>query len=122
MVYVSFITNDSIKVVMKSREMIITADRIFITAGTLPSIPPIKGIYNSTILMELTDQPKHLVVVGGGFIGLEFADMFLKFGSKVKVTSLDSSIIFSPNKDRDIANEILMSLEKKELQLISVHL
>ena len=60
-------------------------------SGAETVIPPIEGIaqsrrvYTSTSIMELEELPQHLVIVGGGYIGLEFASMYASFGSKVTV-------------------------------------
>lgn len=64
---------------------------IVINTGAETVIPPIEGIaqsrrvYTSTSIMELEELPQHLVIVGGGYIGLEFASMYASFGSKVTV-------------------------------------
>src|SRR5690606_15908659 len=89
---------------------------------TKPRIPDIEGaqgkrIYNSTTLMELEEKPGRLAIVGGGFVGLEFADMFLKFGSEV--TLLDRSETFLPKEDRDMAEAIRDLLVHKGLNLVS---
>ncbi|RBL92678.1 FAD-dependent oxidoreductase [Chitinophaga flava] len=118
----SFISPKKVKVQMAQQEVILTADRIFINTGASPSIPDIKGIdgkniYNSTTLMDIRERPEHLTIIGGGFIGLEFADMFLKFGSKV--TLLESAAVFLPHEDRDVADAIHGHLVKNGLQLIA---
>ncbi len=68
----------------------ISANLFFINTGCRPRIPPIDGInsvpyLNSTTIMELEDLPLHLVVIGGGYISLEFSQMFRRFGSKVTI-------------------------------------
>lgn len=118
----SFVSPGSVKITTEDGEKIISAGRIFINTGAKPFLPPIKGvneknIYTSTTLMELEEKPQHLLIVGGGFVGLEFADMFLKFGSKVTV--LDNMPVLLPREDRDMAGEILKVLTQKGLQLIS---
>ena len=67
--------------------------------------------------MELEKLPRHLVIVGGGYIGLEFASMFAGFGSKV--TILEAGEVFIPREDRDIADSVKSTLEKKG---ITIHL
>lgn len=82
--------------------------RIFIDTGALPVIPPIPGIresqrvYTSTSLLELDLLPETLVIIGGGYIGLEFASMFAAFGSKVTV--LENATEFLSHEDRTIAD------------------
>jgi pyruvate/2-oxoglutarate dehydrogenase complex dihydrolipoamide dehydrogenase (E3) component len=100
----------------------ISAERIFINTGTEPAIPDIPGIktskrvFTSASLMDQPGRPEKLIIVGGGFIGLEFADMYAKFGSDV--TLLDHGKIFLPNEDRDIADEVYRVLTGKGIKII----
>lgn len=118
----SFLSATSLRVIMEDQEKTITADRIFINTGTKPFLPEIKGIqgdhiYTSTTLMELDEKPKRLAIIGGGFVGLEFAGMFLKFGSEV--TIFDQAATFLPKEDRDIAASIHHGLTQKGLEIHS---
>ena len=66
------------------------APRIFINAGARPVIPPIVGLdtvpyLTSSTIMDLDTVPKHLVVIGGSYVGLEFAQIYRRFGSAVTV-------------------------------------
>ena len=105
-----------------NEEKIIQADRIFINTGSQPFLPPIVGIENSKkvftsiSLMEQSVLLKHLIIIGAGFIGLEFADMYAKFGAEVTV--LESAATFLPKEDRDIANEILKVLTEKGINIV----
>src|SRR5215203_2317730 len=68
----------------------LVADNVFINTGARPANPPIEGLddvpaLNSTSIMELDELPEHLLVLGGGYVGLEFAQMFRRFGSEVTV-------------------------------------
>ncbi len=80
-------------------------------------IPPIDGIngnphvYTSTSIMELRTLPKRLVIVGGGYIGLEFASMYASFGSQVTVLEGYSHLM--AREDRDIAAAVQEALEQK---------
>ena len=99
-----------------------TVERIFINTGTKSFILPIdgvnvSGIYDSTSIMELENLPKKLCIVGGGFIGLEFASMFADFGSEVVI--LDNGEISLPREDRDMAEAIVQSLSKKGIDIIN---
>lgn len=95
-------------------------DQIFINTGSTPRIPSIdgikdtKGVYTSAELMELEIIPEHLVIVGGGYIGLEFASMYSGFGSKVTV--LQDGETFLPKEDEDIAMEIKKILEANGIE------
>ena len=100
----------------------ITAERIFVNTGTEPAIPDISGaktskrVFTSASLMDQSGRPEKLVIVGGGFIGLEFADMYSKFGSSV--TLADHGKIFLPKEDRDIATEVHKVLTEKGIKII----
>src|ERR1700683_1237565 len=68
----------------------LSADKIFIDAGTRPVVPAIDGLkkvpfLDSTSIMELDSLPEHLIVLGGGYVGLEFGQMFRRFGSRVTI-------------------------------------
>lgn len=113
----SFISPEIIEVSTKEDSFRIQAPLIFINTGAETVIPPIPGIkenpavYTSTSIMELAELPEHLVIVGGGYIGLEFASMFASFGSRVTVLEGYSELI--PREDRDIAAAVKETLEKK---------
>ena len=98
----------------------ITADKIFINTGSTPRIPNIegientKGIYTSAEIMDLDVFPERLVIIGGGYIGLEFASMFASFGSKVTV--LQDGEKFLPKEDDDVAQEIKSILEAQGIE------
>lgn len=118
----SFISAHQIKVRTSGHETTLSADRIFINTGTRPRRPDIPGvdskhIYDSTSLMQIDDVPKHLAIIGGGFVGLEFADMFLKFGARV--TLLIRNTRFLPNEDSDISGSIYDTLGRRGLQLVA---
>lgn len=88
-------------------EEVLTADHIFINTGTTPTIPTIEGLaeipyLTSTTILDLEVIPQHLLVIGGGYIGMEFAQMFRRFGSEV--TMLEFSDKMLRKEDRDIAD------------------
>jgi pyruvate/2-oxoglutarate dehydrogenase complex dihydrolipoamide dehydrogenase (E3) component len=85
----------------------LSADLIVLDTGARPAMPPIPGIdsvhaLDSTTIMELDVVPEHLIVVGGGYIGLEFGELFLRLGSKVTVVQMGPQIM-GPREDPDIA-------------------
>lgn len=87
----------------------LTADTIIIATGSRPAVPPIPGlnglpILNSTSIMELDTIPEHLLVLGGGYIGLEFGQMFLRFGSQVTIVGIHPQLLV--HEDPDIAEEV----------------
>ncbi len=87
----------------------LTAEKIFINTGLRPLIPDIPGLkdvpyLDSTSIMELDSVPEHLLVLGGGYVALEFGQMFRRFGSKV--TILQRSGLLLSREDPDVAEEI----------------
>lgn len=99
-----------------------SADKIFINTGTRPAIPRIEGLndvgyFTSTTLMEYEEIPPHLLVIGAGYIGLEFGQMYRRFGSKV--TILEQSERFLQKEDEDIAKEILKFLEAEDIHVLT---
>ena len=92
----------------------LTADHIFINTGGRPrevNIPGIEEIepLDSTSIMELSELPDHLVVIGGGYIGLEFGQMFRRFGSRVSIVQRGDQVL--TREDRDVADEVLDILQ-----------
>lgn len=90
-------------------------DRIFINTGAVPVMLPIPGlkeskyILDSTQVMDEKKMPKNLTIIGAGYIGLEFASMFAKYGSKVTV--LDHNKEFLVREDEDISNAVRKDME-----------
>ncbi len=87
----------------------ITAEKIFINSGQRPTLPKIAGlddvsVLTSTTIMELDRVPAHLLILGGGFIGLEFAQMFRRFGSAVTIIQRGTQL--APKEDADVGEEI----------------
>ncbi len=118
----SFVSKHEVRIVGDAGERIITGERIFINTGTEPFMPPIEGIdgeriFNSNTLMELDELPSEMAIVGGGFIGLEFASMLLHFG--LKISLFNNTDMLLPNEDRDMADAIIRSLETRGLTIIN---
>lgn len=113
----SFVSADVVAVRTATEEIRLTSKQIIINTGAETVIPPIEGIagnpfvYTSTSIMELADLPRRLVIIGGGYIGLEFASMYASFGSQVTV--LESYPELIAREDRDIAAGVKETLEKK---------
>lgn len=118
----SFEDKEVVKITTGSEVLRIKAPQIFINTGSETVIPPIEGIkdnpsvYTSTSIMEMKELPERLVIVGGGYIGLEFASMYASFGAKVTV--LESYPQFISREDRDIADSVKEILEKKGISFI----
>src|SRR3569833_653641 len=97
------------------------AEKIFIDTGSAPSIPSIDGLLTvpyltNETLLEQTQLPQHLVVLGGGYVGLEFAQMFRRFGSEVTVIQSAERIL--PNEDEDITAALQKCLESEGIQFL----
>jgi pyruvate/2-oxoglutarate dehydrogenase complex dihydrolipoamide dehydrogenase (E3) component len=97
------------------------ADLVFINTGGRPASPDIPGLagvgpLDSTSIMELDRVPEHLIVLGGGYIGLEFAQMFCRFGSAVTVIQRGPQLL--PLEDEDIAGAVLEILREDGLDVL----
>ncbi len=99
---------------------LLSADRIFINVGTRPRIPELPGIdqidylTNST-MMDIDFLPPHLLIVGGGYVGLEFAQMYQRFGSKVTVIEMKSRL--AQHEDEDVSAAIKEILEREGIDV-----
>ncbi len=98
----------------------IEAERIFIDTGASPTIPSITGLdsvpYLTNVgMLQLTEVPKHLLVLGGGYVGLEFGQMFRRFGSEVTIVQSAARIL--PGEDDDVARELQNALEAEGIEL-----
>jgi pyruvate/2-oxoglutarate dehydrogenase complex dihydrolipoamide dehydrogenase (E3) component len=93
---------------------LLESECIFINAGTRPSMPALPGIetvgaLTNESLMELRELPEHLIILGGGFIGVEFGQMFRRFGSRVTIVHRGARIL--GREDEDITSELHKVLE-----------
>jgi pyruvate/2-oxoglutarate dehydrogenase complex dihydrolipoamide dehydrogenase (E3) component len=99
--------------------------RIFIDTGTASAIPAIEGLdqvpyLTNASLMEVKEVPKHLLVLGGGYIGLEFGQMFRRFGSEVTIVQSAARIL--SNEDEDVTAELQKCLEGEGVSfLLNAH-
>ena len=99
-------------------EYTLIGSKIFINTGGKATIPAIAGLEGTPYLtnesiLDLTELPEHLLVLGGGYVGLEFAQMFKRFGSKVTVIHSGPRIL--PNEDEDITAELQRCLEAEDV-------
>ncbi|MHB0980156.1 MAG: mercuric reductase [Thermoleophilia bacterium] len=99
----------------------LTAERIIINAGARPSVPDLPGLadvpyLNSTSVMELDAVPEHLIVLGGGYVAVEFAQMFSRFGSAVTIVQRGGQLL--GREDPDIAAEVASVLRESGVQLL----
>jgi pyruvate/2-oxoglutarate dehydrogenase complex dihydrolipoamide dehydrogenase (E3) component len=99
----------------------LTGDRIFIDAGARPAVPAIEGLkevsfLNSTSIMELDVVPDHLIVLGGGYVGLEFGQMFRRFGSRVTIIQSAGQLLL--REDGDVAKEVAEILKQDGIEVL----
>ena len=99
----------------------LTADAIFINTGCRPARPAIVGldaaaVLDSTSIMELDAVPEHLLVLGGGYVGLEFGQMFRRFGSRVTVVQHGPQLL--TREDPDVAEEVRKVLEEDGIDVL----
>jgi pyruvate/2-oxoglutarate dehydrogenase complex dihydrolipoamide dehydrogenase (E3) component len=102
-------------------ELALAAKQIFINAGCRPSEPKISGLsdvpyLNSTSIMELDAVPQHLLVVGGGYIGLEFGQMFRRFGSRVTIVQSGAQLL--SGEDPDVAEAVQKILRDEGIEVM----
>lgn len=100
----------------------LTADKIFINTGLQPAIPDIEGIgsipyLTSTSILDLTEIPEHLLILGSGYIALEFGQMFARFGSKVTLIERSERIL--GKEDDDIAEEMVKILALENIEILT---
>ena len=118
----SFKDDHHIIVTTEDGNVEIEAEKFIINTGSVTVIPKIegansKGVYTSESMMNLDELPKELTIVGGGYIGLEFASMYADFGSKVTV--VQDGDVFLPREDEDIAKAIRDVLEAKNVEIVT---
>ncbi|MCR1915506.1 FAD-dependent oxidoreductase [Lactobacillus johnsonii] len=111
-----FIADHEIEVKLSNGKKVqYKGDRIFINTGAVPVMLPIPGLKESKYILDSTQamdekkMPKNLTIIGAGYIGLEFASMFAKYGSKVTV--LDHNKEFLAREDEDISNAVRKDME-----------
>src|SRR5437773_6959935 len=97
------------------------SERIFINTGARPDLPRLPGLdevdyLTNASIMELRELPEHLLVLGGGYIGLEFGQMFRRFGSQITVVQRSGQIL--PREDADVAAELQKALESEGIRFL----
>jgi pyruvate/2-oxoglutarate dehydrogenase complex dihydrolipoamide dehydrogenase (E3) component len=99
----------------------LSADNIFINVGARPANPPVEGLdrvptLNSTTIMELDEVPDHLLVLGGSYVGLEFAQMFRRFGSRVTVVQRGKQLM--SREDTDVAEAVAEIMRQDGIEVL----
>jgi pyruvate/2-oxoglutarate dehydrogenase complex dihydrolipoamide dehydrogenase (E3) component len=95
---------------------------IVVNTGGRPAVPPIPGLdqvryLDSTSIMELGSAPEHLVVLGGGYIGLEFCQMFRRFGSRVTIVNRDPRLVL--REDPDVSEAVEKILKEDGIKVLN---
>src|SRR5580658_8872504 len=101
-------------------EELLSAPQIFINVGGRAAIPPMPGVANTpfltnSTLLDLDVLPRHLVIVGGGYVGLEFGQIFRRFGSEV--TIIDRTSRLGGHEDEDVSAEVRAILEREGVEV-----
>jgi len=99
----------------------LAAERVFINVGCRPVAPALKGIdhvpfLDSSSIMELDAYPEHLMVLGGGYIGLEFGQMFRRFGSRVTIVQRSRQLL--SREDEDVAGAVAQLLREDGIEVL----
>jgi pyruvate/2-oxoglutarate dehydrogenase complex dihydrolipoamide dehydrogenase (E3) component len=118
----SFVSAKSIEVKdKKGKTRTLSAEYFFINAGCRPTAPSIEGLadvpyLNSTSIMELAEVPKHLVVIGGGYIGLEFGQLFRRLGAEVTIIASSGKLL--EHEDDDVSEEVATILQQDGIKIL----
>jgi pyruvate/2-oxoglutarate dehydrogenase complex dihydrolipoamide dehydrogenase (E3) component len=99
---------------------VLHAKNIFLNVGARPAVPDMPGVrevpfLTSTTILNLEELPKHLIVVGGSYVGLEFAQIYRRFGAEVTVVERKSRLV--PNEDEDLSLGVREILQSEGIQL-----
>lgn len=105
----------------KGRKCVLTAEKFFINAGCRPAVPPLDGLgqirfLNSTSIMELAQVPRHLIVLGGGYVGLEFGQLFRRLGSRVTIVQSAPQLL--AGEDADVAEAVAAILKQDGIEIL----
>ena len=99
---------------------VLEADKIFINVGARARVPEMSGLHDidyftNSNIMDVDYLPEHLIIIGGSYIGLEFAQMYRRFGSEVTVVEMAPRLI--PREDEDISQAVLEILENEDIEV-----
>ena len=98
---------------------LLEADKIFVNVGGRASTPPLRGLdqvsyLNNSTMMEVDFLPEHLIVIGGSYVGLEFAQMYRRFGSEVTIVEMGPRLI--QREDEDVSEAVRTILEAEDIK------
>ena len=103
-------------------EQLLTAPLIFINTGTKAAVPDLPGLRESgyltsdSLLLDMTEQPEHLIIMGGSYIGVEFGQMFRRLGTRV--TILDTNARLMAREDPDVSQPLEQCLTEAGVELV----
>ena len=105
-------------------ERTVTAERVFVNVGTHATIPAIPGLADAKPMthvdaLDLERLPEHLIVLGGGYVGLEFAQAMRRFGSRVTLIARGPQL--APKEDADVAQAILELFRDEGIDVAAAH-
>ncbi len=112
-----------VEITSQNNTEILRGDTIFLNTGSVPVIPEIEGlegnphVITSEGLLALKTLPRKLIIIGGGYIGVEFASIYANFGSQV--TLIQNGSRFLPREDADIAEAVKSNLQSREVQILT---
>lgn len=121
----AFVDERTVRVMFDGgEEKVVTADRIFVNTGERPAPPKLEGVekmdprmvLDSTSIQELDEVPEHLVVIGGGYVGVEFAQLMRRLGARVSVLQRGKQLL--PREDPEIAKCLFDILKEDGLDVV----
>jgi pyruvate/2-oxoglutarate dehydrogenase complex dihydrolipoamide dehydrogenase (E3) component len=115
-----FESPNSVRVIGTDTDDLLTAERIFLNVGARANVPDMPGldqvnILTNTSMLELDTLPRHLVIIGGSYIGLEFGQMYRRFGSEVTIVEMAPRLV--KREDEDVSAAIKSFLEKEGIHI-----
>jgi pyruvate/2-oxoglutarate dehydrogenase complex dihydrolipoamide dehydrogenase (E3) component len=111
----------SLEVLSEKETRLLTAEKVFINTGARPAEPRVPGLdtfptLDSSSIMELETLPEHLLVMGGGYVGLEFGQMFCRFGCRVTIVHRGDHLL--SREDPDVADEVARILREDRITVL----
>ncbi len=116
-----FLGPKTLRVEGEGETLELAADTIILDVGQRPRVPELAGLeelpyLTSSSILDLAEVPEHLIILGGGYIGLEFAQMFRRFGSEVTVVQHGAQLL--PREDKDVAEALRELLEEDGVRVL----
>ena len=117
-----FVAPKTLEVSLEGGTRILTSDQVFLNLGTQPAIPPITGLKDAQPLthieaLELDYAPAHLIVLGGGYVGIEMAQAYRRFGSRVTIVQAAPRLL--DREDFDVADEMQRILGDEGIRVLT---